>query len=148
MLVRFERRPLNRPLANDLFGLERGIDSVFREFFANPWAVGPRGEPSIDVSEHGNEMVVVAELAGVKKEDLKLTVHDGVLTIAGERKASGLPENSRWLRNETVAGAFSRSIELPHSVKPEAITAELTDGILKVILPTAEEAQVREITVK
>ncbi len=130
MLVRFERDPL------------------FQNFLATPWTAGPAQLPNIDVAEYENETVVVAELPGVKKDDLKLTVHDGLLTIAGQRKSIGLPESSRWLRNEISAGSFARTIEMPHAVKGEGIFAELTDGILRVVLPKAEEARAREITVK
>ncbi len=131
-----------------LVRFERDIDSFFQNFLANPWTAGPVQRPNIDVVEYENETVVVAELPGVKKDDLKLTVHDGLLTIAGERKSNGLPEKSRWLRNETTAGSFARTVEMPHAVKGEAISAELTNGILKIVLPKSDEARAREITVK
>jgi HSP20 family protein len=129
-----------------LVRLER--DPLFQNLFGDPWSAGPDLRPSIDIAEYDSETVVVAELPGVKKDDLRLTVHDGFLTIAGDRKSGGLPENSRWLRNETTGGSFSRTIEIPHAVKGEAVSAELANGILKIVLPKADEARAREITVK
>jgi HSP20 family protein len=133
---------------NMLVRFEREIDSLFQNFLATPWTAGAVQRPAIDVAEYESETVVVAELPGVKKDDVKLTVHDGLLTIAGQRKSGGLPENSRWLRNETTAGSFARTIEMPHAVNGEAISAELTNGILKIVLPKADEARAREIRVK
>lgn len=131
-----------------LVRLERDIDTLFQNFLATPWTAGPAEQPHVDVAEYEDESIVVAELPGVKKDDLKITVQDDLLTIAGNRKSSGLPENSRWLRNETITGPFTRTIRMPHAVNGEAISAELTNGILKVVLPKADEARAREIRVK
>jgi HSP20 family protein len=98
--------------------------------------------------ENSHEFVVVAELPGVKKEDVKVTLQDGVLTVSGERKQKAVPEESRWHRTEIESGEFHRSIELPTAVDAPAVSAELKDGILRIVVPKAEEARPREITVK
>ncbi len=151
MLVRVQRYPV----ASSLFepfepfaGIGREIEDMFGGLWAAPVSSGVHTYPAVDVAEYENESVVIAEMPGVKKEDLKLSLHDGVLTISGERKAHQVPENSSWLRNETRTGEFSRSIELPHEVKSDAITAELSNGILRVVLPQSEDVGPREIAIK
>jgi len=84
----------------------------------------------------------------VNKENLKITMADGLLTVSGQRKAQALPENSRWIRNEVTTGSFSRSFEIGHPVNVGEIAAELKDGLLRIVLPKAEEARPREITVR
>jgi HSP20 family protein len=102
----------------------------------------------MDVAERGNDTVVVLELPGVKKQDLSITVNDGYLTVSGERKAPETPEKSVSLRSEISRGKFNRSIELPHEVDINGVTAELVNGILQVVLPKSPEARPREIPVK
>ena len=114
---------------------------------SDSWHRARSAAPALDVAEREGELEVVAELPGVRKEDLKVLVHDGVLTISGERNLARLPENARWIRNETGGGSFTRSLELPLPVKDEAITAELKDGILRIVLPKADEARAKEIRV-
>jgi HSP20 family protein len=135
------------PAAYDLLEFERGIDSVFNRMLPGFRRRLADTYPAVDVSDDGTGLTVVAELPGVQKEDLSVSVHDGELTISGKRKSSGLPEKSNWLRNEIPAGAFSRTIALPSDIRTEGIEAELKNGILKVSLPKAEEARPREITV-
>jgi HSP20 family protein len=143
MFVRVQRFPIPSALLEPFVGFEREVDGVFDRFLRPV----PK-HPAVDVAEYENESVVVAEIPGVRKEDLKLSVHDGVLTISGERKSQQLPEKSSWLRNETWSGEFSRSVELPHDVKTDAISAELTDGVLRIVLPKSEEVRPREIAIR
>jgi len=148
MLVRFERMPMPRPLFDSIFDFERDVDSLFDGFLGQPYGRRGRAFPAIDLSDRGKEIVLVAELPGVRKEDLKITVQDGHLLISGERKEQTLPENSSWIRSETFSGSFSRTVELPHDVKADAISAELKDGVLRVVMPKAEEALPREISIR
>jgi len=104
--------------------------------------------PAIDVAEHENETVVLAELPGVKKEDVKITFENNVLTLRGERKPYKIPENARVLLNEMRVREFSRSIEFDHGVDAARISAEMTNGMLRIVLPKAESARVRTIEVK
>lgn len=146
MLVRFERHPLRRSLFDEVADLESEIDSLF----GNAQSSSRRSSsfaPALDVAEQDHDIVVVAELPGVRKEELKVTVHDDVLTVSGERKETALPEQARWIRNEIGGGSFSRSIELPVPVKSDAVTAELKNGILRIVLPKADEALPKEIRI-
>ena len=113
----------------------------------NPGFV-PGGYPAIELRTSSEESVLVAELPGVKKEDIKLGVENGTLTLSGTRGEQAVPENSRWLRNELWHGSFSRTINLPHDVNAEKIIATLENGVLRVQLPRAEEARPKQIDVK
>jgi len=148
MVVRFERIPIARPLVGDILDVERSIDSLFDGFFDAPTAVASRLAPAMDVAEYPAETVVVAEVPGIKKEEVKISFEKGLLTISGERKPHPAPDGSSWLRNEIRSGSFSRTLEVGHDVKAEGITAELADGVLKVVLPRSEQAKPREIVVR
>lgn len=148
MVMRFERFPVLRPAFGDIFGLEKDIDNLFNSFLTPRSVMAATRCPALDVVEYDTQTVVVAELPGVDKEKVKLSLDDGVLTISGERQQTELPEGSRWVRNETVNGQFVRSVTLPHPVQSDAITAELKNGLLKITLPKAQEARPREITIK
>jgi HSP20 family protein len=148
MLVRVERFPVASFPFESFSDFEHGIDDVIESLWRSSASYPSHSFPAVDVAEYENETVVVAELPGVHKEDLNLSLHDGTLTIGGARKALQVPENSSWLRNETSSGEFSRTIELPHDVKTDAIVAELTNGVLRVVLPKSEEVRPREIAIQ
>ncbi len=148
MVLRFERFPVATPSFHSIFDFEQNIDEMFGNFIGTGLSVRHRDYPALDVAEHENNSVVVAELPGVLKEDLKVSVQENVLTISGERKGVSLPEKSGWIRNEISSGKFSRTIELPHAVNTAEISAELKNGVLRITLPKAEQARTREIQVK
>ncbi len=147
MFVRVQRIPIASSLFEPFSEFGQEIDEIVDNFWRTSLSQPAYAYPAIDVAEYENESVVVAELPGVRKEDLKLSVHDGTLTISGVRKEDRIPENASWLRNETRTGEFSRTIELPHDVKGDAISAELADGVLRVVLPKSEEVRAREIAI-
>ena len=148
MLVRIQRFPISSSLFEPLLNLDHGISGLFDSSWPLTATHRTHPYPTLDIAEYKNESVVVAEMPGVKKEALKLSVHDDVLTISGERTAPHMPENSSWLRNEITTGEFSRTIQLPHDVKTDAILAELTDGVLRIVLPKSEQVRPHEIAVK
>jgi HSP20 family protein len=148
MLVRFEHSPVARPLLSDFFGFDRGIDSLFDGFPAIDLTARRSFSPAIDVAEYPSETVVIAEVPGMKKEDVKITFAQGVLTISGERKQHSVPEGSALLRSEFRTGVFSRSLEVSHEVNAGGITAAMTDGVLTITLPKAEGARQKQIDVK
>lgn len=135
-----------RPAPVSILDFEHNLDGMFDRVLAP----APAGKtiPRMDVAERGNETVVVLELPGVKKEDLSITVKDGFLTISGERKPFEKQEKSLQVRSEIPRGKFRRSIELPHPVELNNVSAELVNGILQVVLPKSAEARPREIAVK
>lgn len=104
--------------------------------------------PSVDIVEDDKEFVVKAELPEVKKEDVKVSVEDGVLTITGERKFQKEEKNKRYHRIERSYGNFTRSFTLPEAVKADKVAADFKDGVLHVHLPKDESAQPKAIEIK
>lgn len=148
MLMRINQFPILRPSWQSVLNLENDLESVFGAIPSQVFAPRASRLPMMNLAEGENESVLSVELPGVNKEDVKISLEGGLLTLTGERKAPGIPEGARWLRSEIVNGKFVRTLELPHPVDPKAVTAELKNGILSVILPKAEEARPREITIR
>jgi HSP20 family protein len=103
--------------------------------------------PAVDVFDTKEAVVLKAELAGMKPEDIQIEVEDNVLTIKGERRFAEKVEEDRYYRVERRFGSFQRSLALPQGVKADDIQASYEDGILEVRVPKAEEEQPRKITV-
>ncbi len=135
-------------LLDSLLSFEREISQVFGGFPVSPVLAPSQEFPPIDVADYPNETVLLASVPGVTREELKISMDKNVLTLSGERKKPAVPEKGSWIRNESWDGSFSRSIQLPRRIKTDAISAELTNGILRVVLPKAEEARPREIAIR
>ena len=104
--------------------------------------------PSADISETEKEYLVRADLPGMKKEDVKVTFGDGVLTIQGERKQHKEETNEKYHRVENYYGSFSRAFSLPENITAEAISCESKDGVLTVHIPKSERKKPKEITIQ
>jgi HSP20 family protein len=104
--------------------------------------------PSVDVSETDGEYQIKAEIPDVKKEDVKVTLADGVLTIQGERKHEKEEKGKKYHRVERSYGSFARSFTLPDLVDEEKVKAEFKDGVLNLQLPKSEKAKPKAIEVK
>ena len=130
--------------------LSRLQDQLFRSAYANGGDEdkGRTLRPAVDIREEDDAFVVHVELPGVKLEDVSVEVERNVLGIRGERKFS-TDEKLRksYRRVEQFYGAFQRSFSLPENVNAEAITAELSDGILSVRLPKKAAPTARKISV-
>ena len=120
-------------LAN-VFGTNGGEDRLLR--------------PALNVAENEQNFTITAELPGVAKEDVSLTIENGVLTIAGEKKREEEHKDKAWHRVERVYGAFQRSLTLPKGVTGEQADATFKDGVLTVVLPKSEQAKPRTLKVK
>ncbi|HSF14731.1 MAG TPA: Hsp20/alpha crystallin family protein [Vicinamibacteria bacterium] len=105
-------------------------------------------QPMVDIYDHANEIVLHAELPGMKKEDVHVEVENNMLTLRGERKREEKVEKGEFYRRERVYGAFTRSFSLPATVNPEKIQANYKDGILTVRLPKVEKAKPKQIEIK
>ncbi len=103
--------------------------------------------PRLDVQETADEYKVQADLPGMDKKDVHISVENGVLTIKGERKEEEKREQDNSFYRERVYGSFCRSFNLPSRVDESKIQASLKDGVLNVTLPKAEEAKPREISI-
>jgi HSP20 family protein len=120
--------------------IEDLLDRYTRSF---PWPAG-RGSsalglgewhPRVDISEGEGDYVIKADIPGVAKEDLKVTVENGVLTLQGERKQETKEENERFHRVERMVGSFSRSFHLPEDADAAALRASASEGQLTVTVP-------------
>jgi len=104
--------------------------------------------PSVDIIEDEGEWLVKADLPEVKKEDVKVTVENGVLTITGERKFEKEEKDKKYHRIERSYGNFLRSFTLPDGADGSKVNAEFKDGVLKVHLPKGEKAKPKAVEVK
>lgn len=104
--------------------------------------------PSADISETETAYLIKAEIPGVNREDVSVTVEDGVLTIQGERKAEKEETGRKFHRIERSYGSFVRSFRLPQGVDDTAAKAEFKDGMLNITLPKSEQAKPRAVSIK
>jgi HSP20 family protein len=104
--------------------------------------------PRVDIAETDNEFIIKAEVPEIKKEDVKVTVDNGVLTIRGERKQEKEEKNKKFHRIERYYGGFSRTFTLPNNVDETKIEASFKDGMLNLQIPKVEEAKPKAIEVK
>jgi HSP20 family protein len=138
----------------------RDVDDVFDRFFVDAFRRFPRqaaeGRPALDwapladVSETEGEYLIKAELPEVRKEDVNVTVLDGVLTLSGERKQEKRSDGEKLHRVERQYGAFVRRFALPENADEQAIRAESRDGIIVIHVPKHKvvEPQPRQIQVQ
>jgi HSP20 family protein len=104
--------------------------------------------PSVDISETEGEYQIKAEIPDVKKEDVKITLEDGVLTIQGERKHEKEEKGKKFHRIERSYGSFARTFALPDVIEVDQVKAEFKDGVLRVHLAKSEKARPKQIEVK
>lgn len=103
--------------------------------------------PALNVVETEHAFTLTAELPGVSKEDVKITVEDGVLTLSGEKKQEQEEKDASWHRVERSYGAFERSLTLPKGVDGDKAQASYRDGVLTITLPKAEHARPRTLKI-
>ncbi len=125
----------------------RRLSNVLDEAFEGG-AITSAWQPAVDVFEGKDAIKIVAELPGVKPEDVRLSLENNLLTIRGEKKQEAEERSERLHRYERSYGSFERAFVLPSSVDGEKISAEYRDGVLTVLVPKAERARPREIPVR
>ena len=104
--------------------------------------------PAFDVSETDKELIVKAEVPGMDKKDINITVSDGMLTIKGEKKHEKKEESEHYHCVERRYGVFSRTMRLPHEVRADKVDASYKEGVLSIRLPKSEAAQPKKIEIK
>lgn len=104
--------------------------------------------PPVDITEDDKGFLIQAELPDVKKEDIKVSIENGVLHIRGERQSEKEESNKTYHRIERSYGSFERTFNLPETTKPESMTAEYKDGLLTLRIPKSEETVSKAIEVK
>jgi HSP20 family protein len=146
LIQRVERNPLSRWLWDEDF--DRAMNGFFRPLRWPEEAEAQALVPAIDVVERENDFVIKTEMPGVKKDDIQVTLEDGVLTIAGETKSETKEEKEgRVIRQERRFGRYVRSLHLNTQVDEKQIKASYKDGVLELTLPKAEAAKPKKITV-
>ena len=122
---------------------------LFDDVFARRGEDGGRLlAPPTDVWEDEDSLFVSVELPGMKKDDIELSLHEGCLSISGERRTERRQEDAEVHRSERFVGRFQRTLSLPAPVAADKITAQYKDGVLTVTLPKTEEAKPKQIDVK
>lgn len=147
-LIRYEDPELSTwtPL-NRLATLRDEMDRLFgltapRDFgLFNGWS------PVLDIFQDKENVIVKVELPGLKKEEISISMHEGMLTISGERKLEEETKEGETCRRERFYGKFHRTMALPTTVNANKVKAAYKDGILTVTLPKAEEAKPKQIEV-
>jgi len=133
--------------------MERLFEDVFRSPFSllsrRAWSetkdLAEFGtlSPRVDIFEEGNEMVLKADMPGIEKKDIDITLSDNMLTISGEKTHEDKVDKGGYARYERTHGSFFRRFELPSDIDAEKIKAHLDNGVLEVRLPKTEESKSR-----
>ncbi len=129
--------------------MNRAFDDLFRgDLFDTSSFLTQSWSPVVDVSETKDSYVITAELPGVRKEEVKITMHDNLISIRGEKKGESEKKSENFHRLERTFGSFERTFSVPGTVKSDAIEAKYDDGVLTITLPKTEESKERIVDVK
>lgn len=141
----------------ELESMRKEMDRIWEDLFpqrkaeAAPWRrIGPEQatvSPAIDIIDRTGEIVVRAEMPGVSRDDIDISLQDGTLTIKGEVKEEASQKEGNYTYSERNYRYFARSLNIPFKIKQDGIKATLKDGVLSVQLPKLVEEQPRKITV-
>jgi HSP20 family protein len=104
--------------------------------------------PAVDIEENDNEYVVALELPGMQKDDIKISFHDDILSISGEKKEESVKDNDNYHHFERRFGKFERSFRINSDIIGDKIDANMKDGVLTINLPKAEISKPKQIEVK
>src|SRR5437899_12627000 len=141
----------NWPVFDRLTNLRDEIDRLFesplQQFARKPQLLNGGWGPALDVYEDKDNVTVKAELPGMKKDDIEISLHDASLSISGERKSQSKHEDAETYRSERFFGRFQRTVTLPTAVDSNKVKAQYKDGVLTVTLPKTEEAKPKQIDV-
>jgi HSP20 family protein len=137
-----------RHLSNLRDEIDRLFDSPLNALTSNSQQFLSGWLPAIDLHENKDQLVLRAELPGMKREDIEVSLHGDVLTVSGERKEEKDFKDSEVYRSERFLGKFQRSFTLPCDVDGAKVKADYREGVLTVSLPKAEESRPKQIEVK
>ncbi len=150
-LVRKEKMHPVAPFAD----MDKYFDSFFRNplsLMAAPILTAPVREsvltPSVDIYNEGDDIVIKAEVPGISREDLDISIDRNVLTICGEKKQESKVEEKDFHRIERSYGTFTRSFKLPDDVSADKAKASFNDGVLEIRMPRSGEHKTRKIEIK
>jgi HSP20 family protein len=161
-----ERSSLSRPEANPFGSLQREIDRLFDEFTRGVPMFATQAManivPSVDVTETDKEIEITAELPGLERKDVEISLEDDVLTIRGEKqseseksdqngkgeKGDKNDKNKNYHLSERSYGVFYRMLQLPSGIDPSTVQATMSNGVLRITIPKPAKSQPKKIEVK
>lgn len=141
---------LTRYRPEERFSMERVnrvLDELTRSFREGPDEMGSFS-PSVNIYEKNGDLIVEAELPGVKKEDIDVRIENGVLTLKGERKEEKEVKKEDYYRQERFFGSFLRTFQLPTDVSADTVEATFKDGLLTVKVPRSAVAKPKRISIR
>jgi Molecular chaperone (small heat shock protein) len=151
-MIRWQRPVLNQwPTLGRLTDIRDELDRLFESplsELARTSQLLSGWTPALDLHEDKDNFVVKVELPGMKKEDIDISLHDGSLSVSGERKSEEKFADAEVYRSERFVGRFQRTIALPGAVANDQVKAQYKDGVLTVTLPKTEEAKPKQINVQ
>jgi len=131
----------------ELTALQTEVNRLFSRVGSGEVAERQSWTPSIDVIETDDSIKLKAELAGMHPKDISIEVQDNVLTVSGERRFQEEVKEDKYYRIERRYGSFSRSLALPQTLNENGIEAKYENGVLEVVVPKAEVAKPKKISV-
>ena len=137
--------------SRELTSLRKEMDSLWNRFLGGtdfPKFATEDWQPSVDISETKDTLLVKAELPGVDAKDVSVTLSGDMLTVKGEKKQEKEKKDEHYYCSESFSGSFQRTIRLPVNIKADKIDATFKKGILQIALPKTEEAKKKEIEIK
>ncbi|OGV76408.1 MAG: heat-shock protein Hsp20 [Methylotenera sp. RIFCSPLOWO2_02_FULL_45_14] len=146
------------PSLHPITSMEKAFDRFFGRRWPSLWSDIPAVDtlfefeglrlPSLDVIDRDAEVVVRAEIPGIEKKDINISLADNVLTIKGQTSSESKEEKGDYYRHEISSSSFARSVSLPGNVDESKVVANLKDGILEVTLPKSESSKRKTIKVQ
>jgi HSP20 family protein len=147
-----DRQGLARPEFGVFGSLQREVDRLFDDFARSTLAMAGNASlmPSMDITETEKEFVITAELPGLERKDVEISLEDNVLTIRGEKKSETKPDdkNKNVHVSERSYGVFYRVLELPTKVDPSSVQATMSKGVLKITIPKPARPESKKIEVQ
>ena len=132
-----------------LFGLHREIDRLFSDFARG---IGPAGTqsiiPSIEISETDKTIEISAEMPGLERRDVEISIEDDTLSIRGEKKVEESKRDKNVQLSERTYGVFYRVLQLPSGIDPSGVQATMSNGVLKITIPKPAKSEPKKIEVK
>jgi HSP20 family protein len=133
----------------EMFELQRSLDRIFGQgLYGQNEVATAAWQPPVDIYEAENEIVIKMELPEVNRDDVQVNLEERTLTIRGERRLEFADRREGYHRVERAYGAFARSFTVPPNIDRDALKATYRDGILRIVLPKAENAKPRQISVE
>lgn len=127
--------------------LDRLMDNLMRPFTSSLWSFGETAVPPVDVYEKDGNVIVKAEIPGLKADDISITATEDSISLKGEFKRDEETKREGFYRRERREGKFYRTIPMPAAIKPEKVKAKFKDGVLEITAPEVEGTKPKECKV-